>query len=149
MDGTLFLIKLYIYIIICIHTNCVWWNRGGGTENIVGKPMALFVNFIPNMVSQIEGRHFAWKPKIVSKLEYPYGDLLFECFSSDSWSKFSSWIAQRGISSLLINHNAEALSFIESVIYNDNFGGAIKYLYCNLWISHSSNAESVICSKTD
>lgn len=55
----------------------------------------------------------------------------------------------RGISSLLINHNAEALSFIESVIYNDNFWGAIKYLYCNLWISHSSNAESVICSKTD
>lgn len=52
----------------------MWWNRGGGTEDIDGKPMALFVNFIPNMVSQIEGRHFAWKPKIVSKLEYPYGD---------------------------------------------------------------------------
>lgn len=52
---------------------------------------------------------------------------------------------------MLINHNAEALSFIESVIYNDNFWGAIKYLYCNLWISHkySSNAESVIGSKTD
>lgn len=109
--------------------------------------MALFVNFIPNMVSQIEGRHFAWKPKIVSKLEYPYGVLLFECFSSDSWSKFSSWIAQRGISSLLINHNAEALSFIESVIYNDNFWGAIKYLYCNLWISHSSNAESELVAR--
>lgn len=50
MDGILFLIKLYIYIIICIYINCVWWNRGGGIEDIDGKLMVLFVNFILNMV---------------------------------------------------------------------------------------------------
>lgn len=37
VDGILFLIKLYIYIIICIYINCVWWNRGGGIEDIDGK----------------------------------------------------------------------------------------------------------------
>lgn len=77
MSGTLFLIKLYIY------TNCLWWNRGGGTVDIDVKLMELFgilsqTWFLRYMEDILPGNQ---KLLVFWNILTLY---CFECFSSDS-----------------------------------------------------------------